>query len=761
MFNTIKSRISVILATITVVFFAVIFFFCYTYFNESEKLILNNYDHVIAEISQKLNKNIVTVEHNASDLATVGNSHFEGKLAESTVKQYLTSNLTHYQEPTSVGLWYKPYSFDKKQKLHYTNGVRNQHNDIVFDDEIYQRNNYDYSEQEWYKQIISNVTPKKNVVWTLSNDAQNKSHLLVTAGAGIYSKGQLVGISTVDWDFDACIDIMRQIKPTPNSFTLFADKKHNFVFFLTDPYMDSRQAVGMKLSDIPWYRDNLKDKISFKYHNTDYVPFIDMLDNDMMLIVNVPKMEMLGTMYIKVFLLLAIMGLLSGSLISLLYISLNNNVLNPINKLITIANKISSGSDVEIKIEKPEEFALLASTYDKMTNSIKEITRKQTKMNYELSIANSIQISSLPSIFPPFPEHKEFAIYAKMIPAKEVGGDFYDFYFIDPEHFMFLVADVSGKGIPAALFMMTVKTLINNLSQTISSPKELIETVNHKLCINNKEGFFVTMFACIININTGEMNCINCGHNMPLLRRNDGKYEYLNIEPNIVLGAFDKAEFEIYNTTLNAGDSIFLYTDGITEATNPDGKIYGEQRLSECLNSIDTDVVPVDTTINEVKENVKEFTQGYIQSDDLTMLLFQYHKKVRTFEKPALKENYNDFKTWLHTTCSEWSLNDELSNKLDMCGEEIFANICFHAYPNEVGNIKVSMEKNEKELIMMIFEDNGIVFNPLEKPDPDLTISPKERKLGGLGIFMVKKMANEVKYHRINNRNVLSLKFKI
>ncbi len=757
--NTIKSKVSLILAVITVVFFAVIFVFCYTYFKESERLILNSYNHLVAETAQALNKAIVTVEHNASDLAAAGSSYATRKIPESTMKQFLVSDLIHYKEPVGAGIWFEPYIINPNEKYHSLYAMRGKNGDIIMED-IWDTEEYNYFQKEWYKRTISQVTPESNIVWGLSQGDYTEFKSLITASAGIYdNKGKLVGISEVDWDFDACVDVMKQIKPTPNTFTLFADKKNDFVYFLTDKNMDSKAAVGKSLKEIPWYSDKLKNGISFKYNNTEYVPFIKILDNQMMFIVNIPKMEMLGLMYIKVFALLFIMGLLSGSLISLLYLTLNKDVINPINKLISIAKMISSGaSETEIRIEKPEEFALLASTYNKMTDDIKQITSKQTKMNYELSVANSIQISSLPNVFPPFPEHKEFSIFASMDPAREVGGDFYDFFFKDSEHLMFLVADVSGKGVPAALFMMTVKTLINNLSQTISSPKELIQTINKKLCDNKKEGFFVTMFACIINVNTGEMNYINCGHNPPLIKRNNGQYEYLDIDPNMVLGIFDDIDYKIFDTTLNTGDSIFLYTDGLTEAFNPNGQVYGEQRLKDCLNSIEA--VSVDKVIKEVKDSVKEYTQGLSQTDDLTMLLFQYFKTLRKFERPAVKENYKEFSNWLLATCSEWNLNDELTNKLDMCGEEIFANICFYAYPFKVRNIAVSLEKYEKEVIM-VFEDSGIMYNPLEKPDPDLTIPPKERKLGGLGIFMVKQMAKEVEYQRVKNKNILSLKFDV
>ena len=445
---------------------------------------------------------------------------------------------------------------------------------------------------------------------------------------------------------------------------------------------------------------------------------------------------------------------------ALLYYSMNRYIINPIGKLTDIAHKISKGEDIQIKIEKPEEFAQLASTYDKMTKDIKLITQERAKINSELSIAKAIQASSLPNIFPPFPDRNEFGIFASMEAAKEVGGDFYDFFFIDENKFMFLIADVSGKGVPAALFMMTVKTLINNLAQIGYSPEQLIKTINKKICKTNNQGLFVTMLSCIADIKTGEINIINCGHNLPLIKRANGKYEYLKLNPNIVLGVFEDAEFEIYNTVLNPGDIIYTYTDGVTEATDNNNNMFGEERLYECINNIGENKISV--IAEKVKNSIKHFTNSAVQSDDITMLIFKYNgnsNNIKTFKQTATLENYKSFYLWLQNTCKEWNINQELTNKLDMCAEEIFANITFYAYPGKEGSIEVKLENKNSDIIFE-FIDYGLEYNPLEKPDPDINLPPEERPIGGLGIFMIKEMADKISYKRENNKNILTLLFE-
>ena len=400
---------------------------------------------------------------------------------------------------------------------------------------------------------------------------------------------------------------------------------------------------------------------------------------------------------------------------------------------------------------------------DKMTKDIKLVTKEKAKINSELSIAKTIQASSLPNVFPPFPDRPEFDIYASMEPAKEVGGDFYDFYLIDKDNLMFLVADVSGKGIPAALFMMTVKTLINNMSQMGYTPKQLIELINKKVCETNKSGLFVTLLAGIVNIKTGATSLINCGHNPPLIKRQDGEYQYIRLRPNIVLGLFEDSQYHIYETTLNSGDIIFTYTDGITESTNLQEEMYGEERLQACLNEnrYDNDVKDI---VNNVKTDIKNYVGSAPQSDDVTMLVFKYcsdiSKTERFFSQMAVPENYKPFYTWLHGVCDEWKLNDDLKNKLDMCSEEIFANITFYAYPSSNGTIEIKMN-NTGSSVVMEYIDNGTEYNPLEKPDPDITLPPEERPLGGLGIFMVRQMADDIRYIREEDTNRLIVTFNL
>ena len=774
MFKTVKSRI--LITAILMLAILMLAFGCHAVISrmKTKQLMVQNYKFSIRSFVEEINDGVLESENNLNGLALIGGLYYRTDRSDKLTDRVITRIFENYPDTLGGGIWFKPYIIDKSKKYVCFYAYRDENNKIVVD-RNFATEEYDYPNQEWYKQIISQVTPERNIVWTKPYyENQGSYTTMVTAGTGIYVDGELVGVATVDWKISSTFEKISKMKPTErtfsmykdgnvieNSFALFGNAEQDYILATSDPYLNSEKLVGHSLKEVPWYSDNLYEITYITYQGQKYVPFVNRLRNGMELIICIPKSEMfkdVNRFYIYVILAMLLMGFIIPAL---LYYSLNRDIINPIDKLINIANKVGKGEDIQIKIEKPEEFAQLASTYDKMTKDIKSITLERAKINSELSIAKVIQASSLPSIFPPYPDRKDFDIFASMEAAKEVGGDFYDFFFINENQFMFLIADVSGKGVPAALFMMTVKTMINNLSQIGYSPKKLIENINKKVCEINKQGFFVTMLACIVDVNTGKMSVINCGHNPPLIKRNNGRYEFLKLASNFPLGIFEDADFELFETTMNPGDLIYTYTDGITEAVNADDKIYGEDRLYDCINNIEADS-PKDIAQN-VKTSILQYTESVPQSDDITMLIFKYNghqSDEKIFREIANRDNYKLMCSWLQDAYKEWGVGKELANKLDMSAEEVYANIAFYAYPEKSGMVEVQLKKSDDN-ILMEFRDEGIEYNPLEKPDPDINLPPEERPLGGLGIFMIKKIADVISYKRENNKNILTMIFNI
>lgn len=774
MFKTIRAK--VIIAAIVMLAFLMSAFACHTILSrmKTKQLMVQNYSFSINTFTEEINSRVIKTENNLNGLALIGSLYYRTDRNSELTNRVITRIFENYPDTLGGGIWFKPYIIDKSKKYVCFYAYHDKNNKVVIDTN-FASEKYDYPNQEWYKQIISQVTPERNIVWTKPYyENQGSYTVMVTAGTGIYIEGELVGIVTVDWEIDSIIDSISKMKPIEktfsmyksgeiinNSFALLGNTNYDYIIATTDPYLEGNKLVGHSLKEIPWYANNLYERTYITYHDKKYVPFVKKMRNGMELIICIPKSEMfkdIDRFYLYIVLVMLLIGLIIPIL---LYYSINRYIVNPIDKLINIASKIGKGENIEIKIEKPEEFVQLASTFDKMTKDIKSITSERAKINSELSVAKAIQTSSLPTKFPPFPDRTDFDIFASMDAAKEVGGDFYDFFFINKNEFMFLIADVSGKGVPAALFMMNVKTLINNVSQNGYKPKQLIEKINQKICETNEQGFFVTLLACIINVNNGEMSVINCGHNPPLIKRGNGKYEFLELGSNFPLGIFDDTNFELYSTTMAPGDIIYTYTDGVTEATNANDEVYGEEKLYNCLNTIEE--TEPNIIAQRVKDSIQEFTNSAPQSDDITMLAFKYignPNNIRTFRQEAKIENYREFYSWIHKACTEWNLDKDLTTKLDMCGEEIFANIASYAYTEKTGNIEAELQKTDENIILE-FKDEGTAYNPLERPDPDINLPPEERPIGGLGIFMTKEMTDDISYKRENNKNILTLKFKL
>ena len=327
-------------------------------------------------------------------------------------------------------------------------------------------------------------------------------------------------------------------------------------------------------------------------------------------------------MYLIAFLLVAMFLALAGSL------SLAKKIVAPINEmarevaslndsnpLFKMKNEYRTDDEIELLAESFADISAKTQTYIK---HITEITAEKERIGTELELATKIQADMLPNIFPPFPGRKELDIFATMEPAKEVGGDFYDFFLIDDDHLAMVMADVSGKGVPAALFMMMSKILVNNNTMLCDFPNEVLERVNDQICKNNEEDMFVTVWLGILTISTGHVVASNAGHEYPIIRRKSGEFELLKDRHSFVIGGMPDIAYRKYEFVLEHGGTLFLYTDGVPETTDSDNVMFGTDRMLEVLNSEpDADAAQV---IHNVYRAVKEFAGDAPQFDDITMM---------------------------------------------------------------------------------------------------------------------------------------------
>lgn len=328
---------------------------------------------------------------------------------------------------------------------------------------------------------------------------------------------------------------------------------------------------------------------------------------------------------------LAINIIFAVAIVFLWYVE--KNIVDPLEKLSENVREFASQPADSGELPKPrlthistgDEINLLADSCNTMMEDItaymhdlRAVTAEKERIGAELSVATEIQASMLPCIFPAFPERPEFDIYATMTPAKEVGGDFYDFFLVDDDHLAIVIADVSGKGVPAALFMVIAKTLIKNCAQTGLSPKAVLEKANNQLCENNEAQMFVTVWLGILEISTGVLTCANAGHEYPAIRHDGGDYELVKDKHGFVLAGMENARYREYNLTLAPGDSLFVYTDGVAEATDANETLYGTDRMLDALNRHKTaapgELLPL------MKKDIDIFVGDAPQFDDITML---------------------------------------------------------------------------------------------------------------------------------------------
>lgn len=313
--------------------------------------------------------------------------------------------------------------------------------------------------------------------------------------------------------------------------------------------------------------------------------------------------------------------------------SLADYLTKPIRQLSKGVQQIAMGNfNGKLNIHTGDEIESLAISFNAMTTelqtyikNLEQITAEKERIATELNVATNIQKNMLPCIFPPYPDRKDFDIYAVMYPAKEVGGDFYDFYLLDENHLVITIADVSDKGIPAAMFMVITKTILKNFAMSMTSPDDfsaVVQCANRQLCENNEEMMFVTVFMGMLDLKTGKFIYVNAGHTPPMIRhkrKDDSTFEYLPVEKNCVLGINEEAQFKQQEVYLKQGDELFLYTDGVTEAINKEKKLYSIERLYSNLNKINKKSSCQDI-LRDVKLSIDEFAQGMYQSDDITML---------------------------------------------------------------------------------------------------------------------------------------------
>jgi sigma-B regulation protein RsbU (phosphoserine phosphatase) len=459
-----------------------------------------------------------------------------------------------------------------------------------------------------------------------------------------------------------------------------------------------------------------------------------------------------------------------------------NRISQPLNLLAhharsLAASDISDAPNIPASIEalsrtSKDEIGNLAGSFVHMERALqrsienlKQTTAAKERIESELKIAHNIQMSMVPKIFPPFPDREEFDLYATLVPAREVGGDFYDFFFLDNDRLCLAIGDVSGKGVPASLFMAVTKTLFKATAAGNDHPDEILERLNDELCRDNTACMFVTLFGAILDIRTGQVEYSNGGHNLPYKLSNGQPKQFENTKGTVV-GALEDAKFESNTIALETGDWIIFYTDGVTEAMDEHKELFADHRLEQFLVSLDRNVSAEELT-HSLASEVRRFSATTEQSDDITIMALRYwgignhgHSKVTLELKNDLSELAK-----LNHTLTEFGQRHQLPDRvlfaIKLALEETVTNAISHNFTDEREHrisIRLSLEQS---VLRADVEDDGRAFNPLDIPAPDPKKPLEERPLGGLGIHLARTLMDEVAYRRQNGRNMLTLKKEI
>ena len=452
----------------------------------------------------------------------------------------------------------------------------------------------------------------------------------------------------------------------------------------------------------------------------------------------------------------------SGFIIVVVFVALFINVYFLIKKIIVenlhkvnnSLSEITNGNlNVVVDVRDNEEFNSLSNDINSTVDTLKRyIDEAAARIDEELKIAKLIQYSSLPYNCM---KNDALDINAEMFTAKEVGGEFYDYYFLDENKLAFLVADVSGKGIPGAMFMMRAKTVIKNLTQSGLEIDDIFTKANEELCKNNDANMFVTAWMGIIDIDSGVVKYVNAGHNPPLIKKGR-EFIYLKSRPNFVLGGMENVKYTMNEIKLFCNDVLYLYTDGVTEATNKDNQLFGEEKLNEILSFSNN--YEVEKICEAVKEKIDVFVDDNEQFDDITMLCLKYKKGSNLIKKSMklkpLLEEMRKIEDYLNKELEQNNVSIKEINQFNIVIDEVFSNLVNYSGCKEI-NLDIAISN---ELVKLVFKDDGSKFNPLEDiKKVNINVSSEEREIGGLGIHIVRNIMDEVSYEYKDNKNILTI----
>lgn len=632
-----------------------------------------------------------------------------------------------------------------------------------------------YRELDWYRPVKENG----KAIWSKVFFETNGT-LVMSYSAPLINKDKgFVGIVVLDLALDTIHGLVSQIHPFEHSYLSLLDNElrfivhpnQNYVLKETAPHLLGEEGLNMEGTML----DDLVDRKRGmgRYDGPDgltrvyYAPTnkagmsmtMSVLDDDISYELRLMRTHMIA---------LTVLGML---IILLVCEHVIRGQVRVVQHFIDAAKSIASGNFHTLipDAKDKNELHQLGRALDDMQHSLENYVTdlKQTmaakgKIENELHIASQIQKSMLPKIYPPYPDRDDVDIYGTLIPAKEVGGDLFDF-FIRDEKLFFCIGDVSGKGIPASLVMAVTRSLIRMVSVRESRPVNIVSSLNNSMADMNDTSMFVTLFVGVLDLPTGRLRYCNAGHNAPLIARgDDGGVEMISVVPNLPVAVLPDMKFEEQEMVLPEGSTLFLYTDGLTEAEDMDKKLFGDERMMEQMKTMADDNARAQ--VDKMVQAVQQHAGGAEQSDDLTMLSIRFmgqHVNVRFTKHIQLMNQVDEIprlESFIEEIGEELGLDMPTVMNINLAIEEAVTNVVLYAYaPGAHGTLTVDAVATD-DYLKLVITDAGVPFDPTQKKDPDITLGVEERQIGGLGIMLVRKIMDSVNYERIGGHNVLTVR---
>jgi len=665
--------------------------------------------------------------------------------------------------------WYAPYSFERTQGKTIT--------------KLLGGPSYDYFKKDWYR--LPKLLGKS--VWTEPYfDKGGGDRLMCTYSVPIYKKEngtrKFIGVLTMDISLANFERMVKGIKVYKSGYGFLISHK-GMILASPKTILANRNILdiakkGKGTETLHALEDMIAGHTGFAGMDglgsqkfPSFISYAPVESTGWSFGIIFPAKELLSDLLQFLKDLLWIFGL---SLLALLIttVLITRKMTRPINRLVTAAYKIGQGdftAPLPVRKSKDEiaqltnAFALMQEELVRYIHHLQETTTAKEKIESELNVAHTIQMGMLPKGFST-PENWD--LFATLVPAKAVGGDLYDFFYLDPAHLCIAIGDVSGKGVPASLFMMVTRTLLRAKLVANLTINKVMQSINRELCCENPNQMFVTFFAGIVNLETGEMEFCNAGHNYPYILSTGHEVRQLKVRNGLPLGIFDTENYSAGTFTFKPGEILVLSTDGITEALNQSNNFFGETQLVETLTPL------VDKTTQELTETLinqlKRFSAGAEQADDITILALQYKDHAGEKDSEMISQRLtlinqlselDKIAGKIEKLESLWKIPSKVIMELNLVLEELFTNIVFYAYEDSVGHlINIDFILVDSNQLNIILSDDGKPFNLLEmKANEELDKPLEERHIGGLGIHFVREMMDGVNYERTRDRNVVTL----